>query len=156
VHTMVRKTVWVGIFASAMMMVVVGAASAAPPAMSLSSWESTVVDGAIVGGTRTVVITNITEDSLIDQSIDLETAPCDCEIADVSLGQTISHNTWLVPDLAPGESATVTLRYEAPTLRAPAASSNSLFGSVAIVTAMMLACVGAAAMARRPRLVLDF
>jgi hypothetical protein len=153
---MVRKTVWVGIFASAMMMVVVGAASAAPPAMSLSSWESTVVDGTIVGGTRTVSVTNITDESLIGQNINLETVPCDCEIAEVSPGQTISGNIWLVPDLGPGDSATVTLRYEAPKLRAPAASSHSLFGTVAVVTAMTLVCSAAAAMAKRPRLVLDF
>lgn len=154
--TMVRKTLWVGIFAIAMMVVAVGAASAAPPAMSLSSWESTVIDGAIVGGHRTVVVTNITDAPLIGHGIDLGDAPCGCELAAVSSGQTITANTWMVPELAPGDSATVTLRYESAMVRAPAASSNSFFGPVAIITAMLLAYLGATAVARRPRLVLDF
>lgn len=153
---MVRKTLWVGIFATAMMVVAVGAASAAPSAMSLSSWESTVSDGRIVGGDRSLVVTNITDAPLIDHMVDLGEAPCSCEVIGVSSGQTITDNTWMVPELGPGETATVNLRYESSTLRVPAASSNSLSATVAIVTAMMLVYLGTAVMARRPRLVLDF
>jgi hypothetical protein len=139
-----------------MMVVTVGAASAAPSVMSLSSWESTVIDSHIVGGDRTVVVTNITDAPLTGHAVDLGEVPCDCDIAGVSSGQTITANTWIVPDLAPGDSATLTLRYESPTLRVPAASSNSFFVPVAVITAMMLACLGATVMARRPRLALDF
>jgi hypothetical protein len=153
---MVRKTFGVGILVAAMMVVAVGAASAAPQAMALSSWESTVIDGNIVGGHRTVVVTNVTDAPLIGHTIDLGEAPCDCEIAAASSGQTITANTWHVSELAPGDSATLTLQYETPTLRVPAASSNSFFGSVAVITAMMLAFFGVTVMAKRPRLVLDY
>ncbi len=153
---MVRKTLWVGIFASALMVVTVGAASAAPPVISLSSWESTVVDGQIVGGTRTIVITNITDSAMDAYAMDLGEAPCECGIASVSSGQHVSANTWSVPRLDVGETATVTLDYSSPSLRVPAVGSNSFSGPIVLITAMMVAVAGAGAAARRPRLALDF
>lgn len=115
---MVRKTVWVGILASAMMIMAVGVASAAPTVTSLSSWESVVVDGNIVGGSRTMVVTNTSGAELAEHAIDLGAAPCDCAIVEVSDGQSVSGNTWAVPSLAVGETAVLTLRYASTPLRA--------------------------------------
>lgn len=137
------------------MVVTVGAASAAPSVMALSSWESTVVDGQIVGGNRTIVVTNVTEDPVEAHMMDLGEAPCECGIASVSPGQKVDANAWSVPSLAAGETASVTLEYSSPSLRVPAAGSNSLLGTVAIITAMVVAIAGTTAAVRRPRLALD-
>ncbi len=115
---MVRKTVWVGILASAMMMMTIGVASAAPTVTSLSSWESIVVDGTIVGGNRTMVVTNTSGAELAEHAIDLGAPPCECAIVEVSGGQSVSDNRWAVPSLAVGETAVLTLRYGSTPLRA--------------------------------------
>lgn len=134
----------------------VGAAIAAPTTTTLSSWESTVVEGQIVGGDRTVVVTNTTGERLPSHAIDLGPAPCDCVIAEASSNQTVTDNTWSVPELQVGETASLTLRYDRPEIRVSAAGSSTVPGSIAIVAATMMAITVGLAVAGRPRLALDF
>ena len=90
-----------------------GAAFAAPPAMTLSSWETTSIDGVITGGTRTVTVTNILDEPIDDLTVPLDPTPCDCDIVSASTDAgTIDGFSWNVGTLLPGETRTLTLGYE--------------------------------------------
>jgi hypothetical protein len=109
---MIRKT----LFACAVlvgMLAMSGAALAAPPAMTLSSWETTSVDGVITGGTRTVTVTNILDEPIEGLTVPLDPTPCDCDIVSASTDAgTIDGFSWNVGTLLPGETKTLTLGYE--------------------------------------------
>ena len=151
---MVRKTVWVGILASAMMVWMVGTATAAPTTTSLSSWESTVVDGQIVGGERTVVVTNTTGQHLSSHTMDLGPAPCDCAIVEASVDHVITDNAWVVPELDVGETASLTLRYGTPDTTQAAASTGTRISPLAVFAAALLAATAAMTLAGHRRLTL--
>ncbi len=146
---MVRKTLLTGILAVAMVVVMAGTASAAPTVTTLSSWESIVVDGQIVGGHRTITVTNILDTPTSDQTIGLTEVPCECDVVGTSIGATIENGSWLVPHLEPGETATLMLVYGETAERAPiGVTPNSplmLAGLLAAVT--VAALVG---LTRRP------
>lgn len=98
-------TLFVGLFASS--------ALAAPPAMTLSSFEASTTDGVIDGGTRTISVTNITDETMAGHLVELGEAPCDCVVASIVNGEgTIDDDVWFVGDLAPGATAEITFTYE--------------------------------------------
>lgn len=112
---MVRKLLTVGIIASAMTTALAGAALAAPAAMTLSSFEPTTTDGVIDGGARTISVTNLDDKTLQRHTIELGQAPCECVVTAVTSGTgVITDGTWLVGDLGPGETATVSFSYGQP------------------------------------------
>lgn len=87
-------------------------AMAAPPAMTLSSWVVTSLDGVITGGTRTVTVTNTLDEPIEGLSVRLDPTPCDCDIISASTdGGTIDGFNWNVGTLQPGETKTLTLGY---------------------------------------------
>jgi hypothetical protein len=95
------------------MLAMSGAALAAPPAMTLSSWETTSVDGAITGGTRTVTVTNVLDESIEGLVVPLDPTPCECDIVSASADAgAIDGFSWNVGTLLPGETKTLTLGYE--------------------------------------------
>jgi hypothetical protein len=99
-----------------------GAALAAPPAMTLSSWETTSVDGVITGGTRTVTVTNVLDAPIEGLTVPLDPTPCDCDIVSASTDAgTIDGFSWNVGTLEPGETRTLTLGYELATSTTAAA-----------------------------------
>ena len=110
--TMIRST----LFACAVlagMLVTSGVALAAPPAMTLSSWETTSADGVITGGTRTVTVTNVLDEPIDGLVVPLDPTPCDCDIVSASADAgTIDGFSWNVGTLEPGETKTLTLGYE--------------------------------------------
>lgn len=91
------------------------AALAGPPTMNLSSWEPVVEDGAIVGGTQTVTVTNITSQTMEDVTFSLVDTPCECNVTQsaASTGQ-VQDDVWLIGELAPDTTATLTLSYATP------------------------------------------
>ena len=92
---------------------IAGVAVAAPPAMTLSSWEPTAVDGVITGGTRTVTVTNVLDQPIEGLSVALDPTPCDCDIVSATTNSgTIDGFSWNVGTLRPGETKTLTLGYE--------------------------------------------
>lgn len=118
---MVRKLSVVAIVAIAVLSVS-AIAIAGPTTINLSSWDPTVDNGAIVGGTQTVTITNATSEPVTDVSYFLDPAPCDCAVtsADPSDGRLAS-DAWTVDVLAPGETVTLILQFgESPVVAAGA------------------------------------
>ena len=61
----------VGIIASTMTIGLAGAALAAPPAKTLSSFEPAATDGVIVGGVRTITVTNVLNAPIEAHTVDL-------------------------------------------------------------------------------------
>jgi len=97
----------------AVAMALSGTAIAAPPAMTLSSWETTSVDGVITGGTRTVTVTNTLDEPIKGLTAALDPTPCSCDIVSASTDAgTIDGFSWNVGTLEPGETRTLTLGYE--------------------------------------------
>ena len=80
--------------------------------MTLSSFEPTVADGVVVGGVRTITVTNVLNEPLEAHSVDLGPAPCDCVVSGITAGTgEVTGGLWSVETLAPGETATVTFFY---------------------------------------------
>ena len=108
-----------------------GSALAAPPEdiVMLSSWTPEVDDGDIVGGNQSVTVANVGTERAHGFSYSLDPAPCACSITEVIVGAGwLSAGDWVIPSLAPGESASITLQYDLATASAlaPAARSNGL------------------------------
>jgi hypothetical protein len=126
------------------MMAISGMALAAPPAMTLSSWETTSADGVITGGTRTVTVTNLLDEPIEALAVPLDPTPCECSIVSASTDAgTIDGFNWNVGTLDPGETKTLTLGYELTT----SASAFSLLPNpltIVLLSASVLA-IGAAA-----------
>ena len=81
--------------------------------MQLSSWQSEILDGTIVGGTQTVTIVNPSASSVNGVSFKLGTPPCDCTLTSASATDgTVGGNAWTVGELAPGATVTLDLVYE--------------------------------------------
>ncbi len=105
-RTLLAVAVMVGVVAMPAM------AMAAPPAMTLSSWVVTSVDGVITGGTRTVTVTNTLNVPIVGLSVPLDPTPCDCDMFFASTdGGTIDGFSWNVGTLQPGVTKTLTLGY---------------------------------------------
>ncbi len=139
---MVRKSLLVCAAVAALLVANVGAAAAAPPTAALSSWESTVEDGTIIGGNRTLSVTNITDETLVGTAVELNTVPCDCVVESFSGPGEITGNLWLVPDLEPGATAEVTMVYGE---RAPSGfitASTELESWAMIVVAFLVLLLG--------------
>ncbi len=89
------------------------ASSASPHMMQLSSWQSEILDGAIVGGTQSVTIVNPTASSLKNVTFGLGTPPCECTLTSAALtAGTLDGSVWIIGELAPGATATLDLVYE--------------------------------------------
>jgi len=142
---MVRKLFAVAIVALSLMSLS-SVALAAPPTMNLSSWVPVVENGAIVGGTQTVTIANITSDTMGDVTFSLASTPCDCIVTESNASDgRVEGDAWIVGELVPGETATLTLSYsEAPLVAAntsrdvfpiPAGVGLATFGLIVIVAA---------------------
>ncbi len=83
----------------------------APSTFELSSFVAEVSGSVIVGGTRTVTVTNPNDDA-VEASVALGEAPCDCvEDRVTASAGIVAGGRWDVGSLAPGESATLTLTY---------------------------------------------
>ncbi len=105
-RTLLACAVMVGVLAMPAM------AIAAPPAMTLSSWVVTSVDGVITGGTRTVTVTNTLDVPIVGLTVPLDPTPCDCDMFFASAdGGTVDGFSWNVGTLQPGETKTLTLGY---------------------------------------------
>jgi hypothetical protein len=90
--------------------------------MTLSSWETTSVDGVITGGTRTVTVTNVLDEPIEGLVVPLDPTPCDCNIVSLQTDTgTIDGFSWIVGTLQPGETRTLTLGYELASSRGVAA-----------------------------------
>lgn len=126
-----------------------GLAVAAPPAMTLSSWETTSVDGVITGGTRTVTVTNTLDEPIVDLSVPLDPTPCECDIVSAATDAgTIDGFSWNVGTLQPGETKTLTLGYE---LAAPSTVTAWIpdLTATALLLVMVLALLAAGLAVRR-------
>ncbi len=89
------------------------APSASDQTMQLSSWQSEVLDGTIVGGTQSVTIVNPTTSSVNDVTFRLGTPPCECTLTSTSVTTgAVEGGVWLVDELAPGAAVTLDLVYE--------------------------------------------
>ena len=113
---------------------VVGApapALAAPPStLEMSSFVSEVAGHDVVGGVRTVTVTNPNDD-MVAASVSLGPAPCDCVVDSAAPSRgTHDGDTWDVGELGPGESATLTLRYVATSHVAGGVPDTGLAGPV--------------------------
>jgi hypothetical protein len=83
----------------------------APSTFELSSFVAEVSGSVIVGGTRTVTVTNPNDDA-VEASVALGEAPCDCvEDRVTASAGIVAGGRWDVGSLAPGESATLILTY---------------------------------------------
>jgi len=81
--------------------------------MQLSSWQSEILDGTIVGGTQSVTIVNPTTASINDVTFRLGTPPCECTLTSAfATGGTLEGNVWIIGELAPGATVTLDLVYE--------------------------------------------
>jgi len=86
---------------------------AAAQAMQLSSWQSEVLDGNIVGGTQSVTIVNPTTTSIKNVTFRLGTPPCECALTSASAtGGTLEGSVWTIDELAPDTTVTLDLVYE--------------------------------------------
>jgi hypothetical protein len=141
---MVRKAIWASITAMVLLVAGAGAAAAAPPTAAASSWQSTVVDGEIVGGTRTISVTNGTDEILSGQAIDLTTVPCDCVVVERPAIGRISGNNWVAPPLDPGQTVEITFTY-APRSSVRTVGTTFDFDSWLLTVAMALVLAGAVA-----------
>ncbi len=80
--------------------------------MQLSSWQSEILDGAIVGGTQSVTIVNPSASSVNDVTFRLGTPPCECELTSTSVtAGTVEGGVWIIGELAPGATVTLDLVY---------------------------------------------
>jgi len=112
--SMVRKLSIVAIVALSVLSVS-AIATAGPATMNLSSWEPTLENGTIVGGTQTVTLTNVTSETINDVAYALEPAPCDCAVTAAIPGDgRVTNDAWTVEALSPGETVTLTLEYGEP------------------------------------------
>ncbi|MDA2979548.1 MAG: hypothetical protein O3B42_07305 [Actinomycetota bacterium] len=142
---MVRKALVVGIIAATMIIGLAGAALAAPPAMTLSSFEPTAVDGVIVGGVRTITVTNLLNEPLDAHTVDLGQAPCDCVVSGITGGTgDITDDLWSVGTLAPGETATVTFSYGqgSSTVASSTGSVNAALNGTALFAGFLISLLG--------------
>ncbi len=135
----------VGIIASTMTIGLAGAALAAPPAKTLSSFEPAATDGVIVGGVRTITVTNVLNAPIEAHTVDLGQAPCDCDVSGITSGSgEITDGLWSVGTLAPGETATVTFSYGPQTTNAAASaiSGNTALNGPTLLSAFLLSLLG--------------
>ncbi len=89
------------------------ASTASPQTMQLSSWQSEILNGTIVGGTQSVTIVNPTTSSVNDITFRLGTPPCKCTLTGASTtGGTVEGGVWIIGQLAPGATVTLDLVYE--------------------------------------------
>lgn len=144
VGAMVRKAIWAGIAVLVLQVASAGAAAAAPPATAASSWQSVVENGEIVGGSRTVSITNWTDEVLSGQAIELATVPCDCVVIDEPATGEISGGHWIAPPIEPGQTLEVTFAY-APTDSVQAIGTTLDFNGGILLLALLLGAVIAGA-----------
>ncbi len=80
--------------------------------MQLSSWQSEIVDGAIVSGTQSVTIVNPSASSVNGVTFRLATPPCECELTSTSLtAGTLDGGVWIIGEIAPGATVTLDLVY---------------------------------------------
>lgn len=113
--------------------------------LDLSSWIPISEGSQIVGGTRTVTVTNYTEEPVEDVVFDLGTTPCDCSMASAMATQgSASGSDWSIGRLEPGETVTLTISYvrseRASAPRGPSRSPDAaaligaaVFGSLGIL-----------------------
>ncbi len=88
-------------------------AQPATQAMHLSSWQSEIVDGTIVGGTQSVTIVNPSASPINDIVFRVGAPPCDCTLTSASVsGGAVVGDVWTVGELAGGATATLDLVYE--------------------------------------------
>ena len=88
-------------------------AQASAQTMQLSSWQSEILDGTIVGGTQSVTIVNPTTTSIKNVTFRLGTPPCDCTLTSASAtGGTLEGSVWTIDELAPDTTVTLDLVYE--------------------------------------------
>lgn len=81
--------------------------------MHLSSWQSEIVDGTIVGGTQSVTIVNLSTSPIDDIVLRVGTPPCECTLTSASVsGGAVDGDVWTVGELAAGATATLDLVYE--------------------------------------------
>ena len=120
-----------------------GVAFAAPTTMNLSSWEPTVENGTIVGGTRTVTLTNITSQTIDEVTFSLEPAPCDCSATTATPSDgNVADGTWTIDDLDPGETVTLTLSYvESPVVALAAPGTDARIPATTELAVVGLAVV---------------
>lgn len=86
---------------------------ASAQAMQLSSWQSEILDGSIVGGTQSVTIVNPTTSSINDVTFRLGTPPCECTLTSASAtGGTLEGRVWTIDELAPGATVALDLVYQ--------------------------------------------
>jgi len=82
-------------------------------AMQLSSWQSEILDGTIVGGTQSVTIVNPTTSSINEVMFRLGTPPCECTLTSASAtGGTLEFSVWTIDELAPEATVTLDLVYQ--------------------------------------------
>lgn len=148
---MVRKSYWVVVAVVAMTVAWTGVAAAAPPATASSSWVADVADGEIVGGQRSIVVSNPTNETIADHVINITSVPCNCVVVDKTGAGVIRGDYWLVPDIEPGASAEVDLVYgPAETTSVVAASASVEIWLLVVITGLVTAGVVARRMPGTP------
>ena len=107
--------------------------------LDLSSWTPVTEGAVIVGGTRTVTVTNYLTEPVDGIVFDLGEAPCACSIASATASQgSASGSAWSIGQLDAGEKAELTITYtriEAATVPAGAQSTRG----AALLTLMVVA-----------------
>lgn len=98
---------------------IVGSAAAAgateQDTMTLSSWIPAVEEGTITGGSQTVTLINTGQETTSAVTFDTRVHPCDCSVVGRTLSRgTLRNGVWIVTNLAPGETATMSVQYDAP------------------------------------------
>ena len=90
------------------------AAQVPPRTMQLSSWQFEGSNGAVTGGTQTVTIVNTAATTTSRVAFHLELPPCDCTLTSASPSHGgLVGDTWVIGDLAVGDTATIRLAYVA-------------------------------------------
>lgn len=100
-------------FGAALLALVPAMASAAERStLDLSSWTPTTQGMDIVGGTRTVTVTNYLAEPVDGIVFDLGEAPCTCSVASASASHgSASGSDWSIGRLDAGERAELTITY---------------------------------------------
>lgn len=127
------------------MLVISVPAFAAPATMQLSSWTPDVSDGGIVGGTRTVTVTNVTDTPVAVSSVSIDPAPCDCAIMSYVASQgTLAGFIWTIDRLEPGAAAELTIQYKdaAAVVAGSSGAESTVDGRIIAAVSVVLLLVG--------------
>jgi hypothetical protein len=122
--------------------------------LDLSSWTPISEGSEIVGGTRTVTVTNFTEEPVDGIVFDLGTNPCDCSMASATATQgSASGSDWSIGRLEPGETVTLTVSYvRSERASAPRGQTRPPDGA-ALIAAAVFGSLGIVVLDRRRRVV---